>query len=155
MLETFAIGPVRALRWMLAGLAICTTIVSARAGPSLSANTNFASRLVEYAGKVEITIASTNDWQPARLSQWLYPGDRLRTAADSRATLQLSDRSVIRVSESTILEIQPPAPPARHRFGLKRGALFFLDREQPADIEFETRMESAVYDETTHRWTVT
>src|ERR1035441_7801891 len=29
-------------------------------------------------------------------------------------------------------------PPARHRFGLKHGAFFFLDREQPADVEFET-----------------
>ena len=83
-------------------------------------------------------MAGTNDWRPAITNQFLHPGDRLRTAADSRATLQLSDRSVIRVNQSTILEIQPPTQPARHRFGLKRGELFFLDREQPADVEFET-----------------
>ncbi len=39
---------------------------------------------------------------------------------------------------NTLLEIQPATRPARHRFGLKHGALFFFDREQPADVEFET-----------------
>lgn len=97
-----------------------------------------STRLVGFAGKVEITSARTNDWHSAQTNQLLFAGDRLRTAADSRATLQLSDRSVIRVGADTILEIQPPTPPAQHRFGLKHGALFFLDREQPADVEFET-----------------
>jgi hypothetical protein len=109
-----------------------------RAAPLENPSTNFSSVLVGFAGKVEVTAVNTNDWQAARTNQVLLPGDRLRTAADSRATLQLSDRSVIRVGADTILEIQPPTPPAQHRFGLKRGALFFLDREQPADIEFET-----------------
>jgi hypothetical protein len=138
MSKKFVIGPARALRWTLAGVAFCATISIARAEPPASANSNPASQIVEFAGTVEITAANTNDWRPARLNQLLHPGDRLRTAADSRATLQLSDRSVIRVSQSTILEIQPPTQPARHRFGLKHGALFFLDREQPADVEFET-----------------
>jgi FecR protein len=110
----------------------------ARAGPPSSASTNRASQLVEFAGKVEVSVANTNDWRPARTNQFLHPGDRLRTAADSRATLQLSDRSVIRVNQSTLLEIQPPTQPTGHRFRLRRGALFFLDREQPADVEFET-----------------
>jgi Tfp pilus assembly protein PilF len=123
---------------MLACALFCAVEFLARAEPLSSANTNRASQLVEFSGKVEITIANTNDWRPARTNQFLHPGDRLRTAADSRATLQLSDRSVIRVNQSTILEIQAPTQPARHRFGLKRGALFFLDREKPADIEFET-----------------
>ena len=132
------IGPARALRWTLAGVAFCAMVTIARAEPPAPADTNRASQLVEFAGTVEVTVANTNDWQPARVNQLLHPGDRLRTAADSRATLQLSDRSVIRISQSTILEIQPPTRPARHRFGLKRGALFFLDRERPADVEFET-----------------
>jgi len=138
MLRNLVIGPARALRWALATAALCAMIPIARAGALPVANTNRASQLVEFSGRVEITVASTNDWRPARTNQFLHPGDRLRTAADSRATLQLSDRSVIRVNQSTILEIQPPSQLARHRFGLKRGALFFLDREQPADVEFET-----------------
>ena len=126
-----------ALVWAQLCLAFLTLnfIVNAEPPP---ANTNFPSRLVAFSGRVEITRAETNDWQLARLNQLLLPGDRLRTAADSRATLQLSDRSVIRISAETIVEIEPPVPPAQHRFGLKRGALFFLDREQPADVEFDT-----------------
>jgi len=138
MLTTVVIEPARALRWALAGTLFCATISTGRAEPPASARGDPESQLVEFAGNVEITIANTNDWQPARINQLLRPGDRLRTAADSRATLQLSDRSVLRISQSTILEIQPPTRPARHRFGLKRGALFFFDREQPADVEFET-----------------
>ena len=128
----------RALRWTLAGMMFCAVMSSACAAPSDLAETNHFSRLVGFAGMVEVTVANTNDWRIATTNQVLRVGDRLRTAADSRATLQLSDRSVIRVNQSTIIEIQPPTPPARHRFGLKRGALFFLDREQPADVEFET-----------------
>ena len=123
---------------VLAAMVWLWLVSAVHAAPPENSATNFSSVLVGFAGNVETTAATTNDWQPARTNQTLLPGDRLRTAADSRATLQLSDRSVIRVGADTILEIQPPSPPARHRFGLQRGALFFLDREQPADVEFET-----------------
>src|SRR5664279_2725274 len=119
MLKPAVINPARALRWALAAVAFSAMVAIARGGPLSSATADRASRLVEFAGRVEITGANTNDWQPARTNQLLHPGDRLRTAADSRATLQLSDRSVIRVNESTIVEIQPPSAPARHRFGLQ------------------------------------
>ena len=125
-------------RWALTSAVLYVMISAASAQPTAITNTNRACQLVEFAGKVEVTVANTNDWRLARTNQFLHPGDRLRTAAESRATLQLSDRSVIRVNQSTLLEIQPPTRPARHRFSLKRGALFFLDREQPADVEFET-----------------
>ena len=138
MSKTFLIGPARPLRWTLAGVMVCAMVSIARAEPPTSAGINLASQLVEFSGQVEITLAETNDWQPARTNQLLHPGDRLRTAAGSRATLQLSDRSVIRISQSTFLEIEPPSQPARHHFGLQKGALFFFDRERPADVEFET-----------------
>ena len=138
MSETAVINPGRVLRWMLAGVASCAMASLAGAEPPGRTGSNHDNQLIGFAGRVEITLANTNNWRPAHLYQQLHPGDRLRTGADSRATLQLSDRSVIRVGQSTILEIQPPTQPARHRFGLKQGSLFFLDREQPADVEFET-----------------
>ena len=115
-----------------------TTTQSRAQATTAPAPKDFASQLVEFAGKVEVTLAATNDWRPATTNQFLHPGDRLRTAADSRATLRLSDRSLIRVNQSTLLEIQPPTNPARRRFSLKHGALYFLDREKPANVEFET-----------------
>ena len=129
---------VRALCCASAAFVFYAMLSIVRAEPPSGATTEFASQLVEFAGKVEVTLAITNDWRPALTNQFLHPGDRLRTAAESRATLRLSDRSVIRVNQSTAIEIQPPSQPARRRFSLKRGALYFLDREKPADVEFET-----------------
>jgi tetratricopeptide (TPR) repeat protein len=69
----------------------------------------------------------------------LRPGDRLRTLAGSRATVRLSDRSVIRVDQSTLLRIEPPRTGGAHtRIRLERGSFFFLDRELPGAVEFET-----------------
>lgn len=127
--------PALVLRLALAMFVIGASISQLR---SQSTNAPSATRLVEFAGKVEVTGAGTNDWHVAMTNQVLNPGDRLRTDRDSRATLQLSDRSTIRVNQLTTIEIRPPTPPARHRFSLRRGALFFLDREKPADVEFET-----------------
>ena len=113
-------------------LLFCAVSLGARA------ETAFESQLVEAAGRVEMAAAGATNWVPAVVNQTLRPGGRLRTGADSRATLRLSDRSVIRVNELTILQIQAPAQPARHGFLLQRGGLLFLNREKPADIEFQT-----------------
>ncbi len=98
---------------------------------------NASSRIIEAAGQVEFASGGTN-WQSATVGLALKPGDRVRTRALSRAAVQLSDRSVIRLSERTTLEILPPRRAERRRFGLPGGAIFFLNREQPADIEFDT-----------------
>ncbi len=137
-MQTLNTGPALLFRCMLAFVVFGAADTGAVAGELTSTNTSSASRLVEFAGKVEVTSAGTNNWCPVMTNQWLFPGDRLRTDRDSRATLQLSDRSTIRVNQSTIIEIQPPSPPARHRFNLRRGILYFLGREKPADVEFET-----------------
>ncbi|HWC59336.1 MAG TPA: FecR domain-containing protein [Verrucomicrobiae bacterium] len=138
-MQRFNTTPAIAFRLALAMFVVGVSISQLR---SQSTNSPAASRLVEFAGKVEVTVAGTNDWHLAVTNQWLKPGDRLRTDRDSRATLQLSDRSTIRVNQLTTIEIRPPTPPARHRFSLRRGALFFLDREKPADVEFETPLTS-------------
>ncbi len=99
----------------------------------------FLSRVVEFNGTVEVLRAGAEQWQPAQTNLVLQVGDRLRTGPQARATLQLSDRSVIRVDRSSLLQLQPPSQaPAQKRFRLNSGRLFFLNRERPADIEFET-----------------
>ena len=100
--------------------------------------TNSASTLIEAAGQVEFFPASATNWQAAAVGLALQPGDRVRTRAQSRAAVQLSDRSVIRLDELTTLEILPPRNAEKKRFGLSRGALYFFNREKPADVEFDT-----------------
>ncbi|MFM2295320.1 MAG: hypothetical protein RLZZ350_1733, partial [Verrucomicrobiota bacterium] len=95
------------------------------------------STLLEAAGQVEFATAQTN-WQTARVGLALATGTRVRTHEHSRAAVQLADRSVIRLSDRTTLEILPPRNAEKKRFGLTQGALYFFNREKPADVEFDT-----------------
>ena len=94
--------------------------------------------LLEAAGQVECLTAANTNWQAAIVGTALYPGDRVRTHGQSRAAVQLSDRSVIRLNERTTLELLPPRHAEKKRFGIPAGSVYFFDREKPADVEFET-----------------
>ncbi len=65
--------------------------------------------LLTIEGKVEVSSAGAITWSAARTNQVLSAGDRMRTGPRSRATLRLSDKSVLRVNELTTLKIQPPS----------------------------------------------
>ena len=129
-------------RLCLLGLcgALVTSVASAQTTNALPAGsqTNALSRIVEAAGQVQFTSADSTNWTTAAAGLALQPGDKVRTLAASRAAVQLSDRSVIRLSERTTLEILPPRRAEKRRFGLPRGSIFFFNREKPTDIEFDT-----------------
>ncbi len=100
------------------------------------------SELVEFAGTVEIARPGVG-WVPAQVHQGLQSGDQLRTAHASRATLRLSDRSVVRVDQDTLIELRSPEQPgATRRFLLRLGGIFLLNRERPTAVEFETPVAS-------------
>ena len=132
---------VHGVRW-ISLLWICWALASQLANAQStnapgSTDTNSPSRFIEVAGQVEYTRSGTN-WQTAVTGLALQPGDRVRTRERSRAAVQLSDRSVIRLGERTTLEILPPRRSEKRRFGLPSGSLFFFNREKPADVEFDT-----------------
>jgi Flp pilus assembly protein TadD len=102
------------------------------------AQTNDLSTLIEAAGTVEIASATATNWQASAAGTSLRSGDRVRTRTHSRAAVQLSDRSIVRLDEMTTLEILPPRNAEKKRFGLLRGAIYFFNREKPADVEFNT-----------------
>ena len=64
--------------------------------------------LLTVEGKVEISAAESATWTPGRTNQVLNVGDRVRTGVRSRATIRLSNKSVLRVNELTTLRIQLP-----------------------------------------------
>src|SRR5580765_6348292 len=109
---------------------------------SAAAANSQLSHVIEVAGTVEFQNVGANVWASATNGTALAPGDRLRTRAQSRAAVQFSDRSVIRLSEQTTLEIQPPRRAEKRRFRLPFGSLFFFNRERPAEVEFETPVVS-------------
>lgn len=96
------------------------------------------SRLIEAAGSVEYFSTSQTNWLAATNGLALRDGDKVRTRAHSRAAVQLSDRSVVRLDELTTLEILPPRNAEKKRFGLPRGSVYFFNREKPSDVEFDT-----------------
>ncbi len=135
-LHTSKVGRVQ---WLLSLFAFA--VFSAAAQNSTS-GTNSLSRIIEASGVVEISTPADRVWRITSVGQGLAPGDRLRTHALSRAAVQLSDRSVIRLNERTTLELLPPRIAGKARFRLPVGSLFFFDREKPADIEFDTPLAS-------------
>ena len=102
------------------------------------AQMNATSTLIEAAGQVEFFRSAGTNWQPATVGLLLNGNDKIRTRAQSRAAVQLSDRSVVRLDELTTLEILPPRNAEKKRFSLLRGAIYFFNREKPADVEFDT-----------------
>lgn len=129
----------RFVQGILITLAIAATVTSAFA-QSTNPPPPIIGRsvLLEAAGQVETMSGGATNWRPAAVGLEFQAGDRVRTRELSRAAVQLSDRSVIRLNENTTLEILPPRNAGKHRFGLPRGALYFFDREKPADVEFDT-----------------
>jgi tetratricopeptide (TPR) repeat protein len=136
-----AIRVARRLRFGPLLLCLAAAICRANAQPTNSApavDTNSLSRIIEAAGQVEYSSGAATNWHRATVGLALKPGDRVRTHAQSRAAVQLSDRSVIRLNERTTLELLPPRHAEKKRFALPGGSLFFFNREQPADVEFDT-----------------
>src|SRR5688572_7361648 len=102
-----------------------------------------SSRLSAFEGKVEIAASGLPAWTAGAPNQVLKNGDRVRTGARSRATIQLSDRSILRVNELTTLEIRPPqSAGANAGFEMKSGASYFFNRERPGSVEFRTPLAS-------------
>src|SRR5262249_41719182 len=89
--------------------------------------------------KVWFIAATATAQQPAAPGQVLHMQDKVSTEKNSRATVRLADRSVLRINELTTFELLPPRSADRKPLlDLKAGSLYFFSREKPADVEFRT-----------------
>src|SRR5690242_8272552 len=126
----------RAILLLLSAGGICATFTA-------FASDKGESRLLTIEGKVEVSAAGATSWSAALTNQVLQIGDRLRTGLRSRATLRLSEKSVLRVNELTTLKIQPPPREnSAPLLDLNSGSTYFFSREKPATIEFRTPLAS-------------
>ncbi len=95
--------------------------------------------LLTLSGKVDISPGGSTVWSPGRANQTLIVGDRIRTGKSSRATLRLSNLSLLRVYELTTLEIQdPPKAGGPALLNVQAGAAYFFNRDRPLDTQFRT-----------------
>ncbi len=103
-----------------------------------AAETNQVSRVIEVTGRVELRRGSATNWQALAVNATLVPGDQVRTGPESRAAIELSDRSIVRVNANTVLLLQPPRGKEERRFRLEAGRIFLFNRARPWSVEFET-----------------
>ena len=120
-------------RWLLVCLG-CFAGFTARAQTAPAANV-----LLEAQGMVEVLRAGTTNWMAAPIGQKLYVGDELRTGPRSRATVRLSNLSVLRVGELMSYQIEPPRHPGgKPGLYFKAGASYFFGRQKPQEIPIRT-----------------
>ncbi|HEX3800655.1 MAG TPA: TonB-dependent receptor [Verrucomicrobiae bacterium] len=114
-------------------------LTGASAAPSEPA---LAGTVLTVEGTVEIARTGETQWTAVSTNVTLGFGDSLRTASQSRATVRLSDLSVIRVNEKTVLEIRPQDTGNGSRLDLQTGSTYFFHRSKPASVEFQTPLIS-------------
>src|SRR5437773_1929356 len=118
------------------GLFIVLLVLFCTAGHTAETNSFLApessisgNKLLTKEGTVQVNKKGA--WEPALANQSLTAGDRVRTGERSRATIRLSDLSILRVNELTTLEIRPQDGDKRSTFELKSGAGYFFNRDKP------------------------
>lgn len=113
------------------------SFLAASAGGARAQATN--AMILTVAGQVEVARMGDSPWSAAQTNQLLRPADRVRTGRSSRATVQLSDASILRVNQLTSLQIQEPDPAHRTSvLDLKQGAAYFFNRDKPLETQFRT-----------------
>ncbi len=99
--------------------------------------------LLNPQGSVELLRKGSNAWVPARTNLALFPGDAVRTGKESRAAVRLSNESVIRLDQLTVIRFpEPTSPRKRFLVNLLKGAVYFFHRERPVETDFETPLVS-------------
>jgi len=104
--------------------------------------TDLAGLVLTIEGKAEVARSGDLQWSVATTNLSLKFGDRLRTGPQSRATVRLSDLSILRVNEKTVLEIHPQTSRNGSILDLKSGSSYFFNRSKPASLQFRTPLIS-------------
>jgi Tfp pilus assembly protein PilF len=99
--------------------------------------------LLMASGTVEVAPPGSTEFKAAQAKQVLHVGDQIRTGKNSRATVRLSNLSVIRVYELTTMAIKPPTKAEQNAaIEVKSGATYFFNRDKPNETQFETPSSS-------------
>ncbi len=127
---------------------ICLSVLPLILGGGLFAQTpaptsKAESELLTLEGTVQVMPIGGTGWVTGQTNLPLHIGDRLRTGARSRATVRLSDLTVLRVNELTTLQIRAPQQPGKQSMlDLNSGSTYFLSRTRPPEQEFRTPLTS-------------
>jgi Tfp pilus assembly protein PilF len=99
--------------------------------------------LLLVCGTVEVAPAGSTNYAAAKMKQVLHPGDQIRTGKNSRATIRLTNLSVVRMYELGSMTIKPPTKAEKQAaIEVKSGAAYFFNRDKPNETQFATPSSS-------------
>lgn len=105
-------------------------------------------KIASAQGKVDVLGFGALGWKSTHANDMLCPGDTLRTAKWSRATLGLTSGAVLTVDQNTTMTFSAPQEKAASWFvNLLKGAAFFRSR-QPQNLDVNTPFINAVHEGT-------
>ena len=118
------------LSLLLAAVPICASAQQAPPGEGAA--------LIEVENDVAAKRGSAA-WQKAEPTLPLAPGDKVKTGKKSRAAVRLTDRSVMRLDQTTVFEIGPPSgADGAPSLDLKQGGVYFFSRERSPEMRITT-----------------
>ncbi len=118
-----------------------TTELFSQNQPSATSSEEVA--ILSIEGNADLMPVGSKVWEPAKVNMKLKTGDRLRTGVRSRVTIQFSNQSTLRINELTTITIRPPPPRSTTSgLGVQSGSVYFLSRERPAEVQFQTPLAS-------------
>ena len=129
----------RNLRWAILLLVVCGRVFA----QTPNTTTKTESILLTVEGEVQVYPLDGKGWVTGTTNQVLHLGDRIRTSERSRATIRLSDMSVLRLNELTSMQLRPSQiSNSGSTLDMKNGSAYFLGREKPPKQEFRTPLTS-------------
>jgi tetratricopeptide (TPR) repeat protein len=102
-------------------------------------------KVVSVQGKVDRQYSGHSEWQLLQTDDTICPGDKIRTEKWSRATLMLSNESLVTLDQSTTLVFpEPEENTPTWLLKLMGGSAFFRSR-QPQRLNIQTPFINAVH----------
>ncbi len=99
-------------------------------------------KLVSIEGRVDIRRHASPRWVVTTLGETYCRGDRIRVAANARASIELSNDTILRLDQRSTLVFPEPAPRAFSFVELLKGALHLISRVKTS-LEIRTPFVNA------------
>jgi len=101
-----------------------------------------AARLMSLQGGLDVQEFGPEEWKPVSPEQDFCPGDRVRTRSQSRATLELNNKTVISLNQQTTVVFSGLKTRGPSWLDLLKGIIYVRSRT-PSSLDVRTRYVNA------------
>ena len=96
----------------------------------------WAAKVVSIEGQVEAMASGDTQWRTVALNDTFCPDDQIRTLENSRAALQLSNETILRLDQNTLVKLSANKPESPSLLEIFTGRALFMTRfPHPLTIE--------------------